>query len=134
MGSWPHTTSLSDSVAPAALPTAVEGALGPFRPLQPQETNIRPHPLITPVSPLAIVSFVFGLLAVCFTPPLASAGIAIITGLIARRQIRRAGGQLDGRRYALAGLVMGIISLGLSLLALAFYAVLWIINLTANGN
>jgi len=57
-------------------------------------------------STLAIVSLVAGLLGWTLLPWLGSFG-AIITGHMARAEIRRSAGAIDGNGLAIAGLVLG---------------------------
>ena len=57
-------------------------------------------------SPLAIISLVAGLLGWTLLPWLGSFG-AIITGHMARAEIRRSAGTIDGNGLAIAGLVLG---------------------------
>lgn len=57
-------------------------------------------------STLAIVSLVAGILGWTLLPWLGSIG-AIITGHMARSEIRRSAGAVDGNGYAIAGLVLG---------------------------
>lgn len=57
-------------------------------------------------STLAIVSLVAGLLGWTLLPWLGSLG-AIITGHMARAEIRRSAGAIDGNGLAIAGLVLG---------------------------
>lgn len=57
-------------------------------------------------STLAIVSLVAGILGWTLLPWLGSIG-AIITGHMARGEIRRSAGAIDGNGYAIAGLVLG---------------------------
>ncbi len=77
-------------------------------------------------STLAIVSLVFGILAWVLIP-IIGAIVAIITGHMARGEIRRSGGTLGGDGMAVAGLVLGYISLLLGLAALFF--VIFVIGL-----
>ena len=70
-------------------------------------------------SPLAIWSLVLGCLAVvlligCIGPLLAIP--AVICGHMAHSRIKRSGGTLSGASLALAGMITGYVSLGLSLL------------------
>lgn len=67
---------------------------------------------------MAIVSLVFGILA-WVALPVIGALVAVVTGHIARGQIRASRGQLQGDGLALVGLVLGYISIGLLLLVLA---------------
>ena len=66
-------------------------------------------------SPMAIVSLVAGLLGWTLAPWLGSI-IAIITGHLARAEIRREPSALDGDGLAIAGLVLGWSMIILSLL------------------
>jgi len=68
-------------------------------------------------SALAITALVTGILGWTFLPLLGSLA-AIITGHMARAEIRRSNGRLDGDGMAIAGLVLGWVVLGLSVLAL----------------
>ncbi len=69
-------------------------------------------------SPLAIISLVFGILS-WVALPIIGALIAIIAGHVARGQIRDSRGELQGDGLALAGLILGYLSIGLILLGLA---------------
>ena len=66
-------------------------------------------------SALAIVSLVCGILGVLPFPILASV-VAVITGHLARAEIRRAPERYEGDGMAVAGLVLGYLVLGLWLL------------------
>ena len=68
-------------------------------------------------STLAIVSLVTGLLGWSFVPWLGSI-VAVITGHLARTEIRREPERLEGDGMAVAGLVLGYAMLVLSLLGL----------------
>ncbi len=57
-------------------------------------------------STLAVVSLVAGILGWTLLPLIGSLG-AIITGHMARGEIRRSAGAIDGDGYAIAGLVLG---------------------------
>lgn len=66
-------------------------------------------------SPLAIVSLVSGLLGWTLAPWLGSI-IAIITGHMARAEIRREPESLEGDGFAIAGLVLGWSMIAISVL------------------
>jgi len=68
-------------------------------------------------SSLAIISLVSGLLGWTLAPWLGSI-IAIITGHMARSEIRKQPSQIDGDGFAIAGLVMGYLFIGLTVLTL----------------
>lgn len=67
---------------------------------------------------MAIISLVFGVLGWVALPVL-GALIAIVTGHMARGQIRESRGDLQGDGLAVAGLILGYLSIGLLLLVLA---------------
>jgi hypothetical protein len=79
-----------------------------------------PQPL--PTSSAAIVSVAAGVASWVLLPMLAAL-VAIVAGHMARGEIRRSGGQIQGDALALVGLVLGYINLLLGLaviLAIAF--------------
>jgi hypothetical protein len=86
------------------------GAPGGFG--QPQQT-----------SPLAIVSLVLGILSVPCCTFLVLGIAAVVTGVIARRQIDASQGRLKGNGMAMAGVVLGALAIVISL-------VYWILALT----
>ncbi|TVQ34297.1 MAG: DUF4190 domain-containing protein [Wenzhouxiangella sp.] len=61
-------------------------------------------------STLAIVSLIFGVLAWTFLPVIGNI-VAIITGHLARSEIRDSQGALQGDGLALAGLILGYLGL-----------------------
>jgi type II secretory pathway pseudopilin PulG len=61
------------------------------------------------VSTKAVLSMVFGILSLTCTCLLLGLP-ALILGLLAKRDIRRSGGQLSGTGFATAGIVLGIVS------------------------
>jgi hypothetical protein len=63
---------------------------------------------------MAIVSLVSGLLAWFMAPVLGSI-VAVITGHMARKQIRESGGLESGDGMAVAGLALGYVSLALAI-------------------
>lgn len=72
---------------------------------------------IRQTSNLAIVSLVSGILGWTLLPFLGSLA-AVITGHMARSEIRKSNGNLDGDGLAITGLVLGWISLGLLVVGL----------------
>lgn len=73
----------------------------------------------TPVrqtSTLALLSLIFGILGWTILP-FAGSLVAIVTGHMARSEIRRAPETYDGDGMAVAGLVMGYLVIALSVLA-----------------
>lgn len=69
-----------------------------------------------PTSPLAIVSLVAGILGWTLLPVL-GALVAIVTGHMARAEIRRANGAIVGDGLAIGGLLLGYVSIALAVLA-----------------
>ena len=77
-------------------------------------------PQVIPNSPLAITSLVSGILAWVVVPFIAAI-IAIVTGHMARGEIRRAGGRLSGDGMAIIGMVLGYAQLALIALGACFF-------------
>lgn len=71
-------------------------------------------PAQRPVNSLAIVSLVAGIAGYVLPHPFIAGIVAIITGHMARRQIRQTGE--SGSGLALAGLILGYVHLALSIL------------------
>ena len=71
-------------------------------------------------STLAVISLVSGILGWTFVPWLGSL-VAIITGHMARGEIRRSAATMEGDGMAIAGLVMGYAMLALSLLGILVF-------------
>ena len=122
LGNWVEVSNVpgllpEEAVAdPAAWQAArqAEAAGDPLAdPLAEPEPQARPGP---PLSPLAIASWVSGLLGL---PTCSLAGIpAVILGHMALRQIARSRGALSGRGLGLAGLIMGYASIGIAIVVL----------------
>ena len=70
-----------------------------------------------PNSSMAVVSLVAGILGWTFIPLLGSI-VAVITGHMAKKEIRESGGRLGGDGLATAGLILGYVSLGIGLVGL----------------
>jgi hypothetical protein len=73
-----------------------------------------------PTSGLAIASLVLGIGGVTILPLLGSI-VAIVLGYMARNDIRRRPGEVTGEGLALAGIVLGWISVGLAVLGLILF-------------
>ena len=69
----------------------------------------------TPTSALAIVSLVFGILAWVMLPVLGPI-VAVITGHMARAEIRRSESRIDGDGLAIGGLVLGYLQIAMLLI------------------
>jgi hypothetical protein len=72
-----------------------------------------------PTNTMAIVSLVSAILS-WFVFPIIGAIVAVITGHMARREIRESYGAQTGDGLAVAGLVIGYLNLALSCLSLVF--------------
>ena len=79
-------------------------------------------------SSLAIVSLVSGI-ASWFVLPLIGAIIAVITGHMAKKEIRESAGRLSGIEMANAGLVLGYVHLAVSFLAICVAIVIVLVAL-----
>jgi len=77
------------------------------------------HATSTPTTNgFAVTALILGILGWTMLPVLGSVG-AIVFGHMARGQIRRSHGVQDGDGLALAGLILGWVSVGLALLVVA---------------
>ncbi|MGS1079630.1 DUF4190 domain-containing protein [Pseudoxanthomonas beigongshangi] len=81
-------------------------------------------------STLAIISLIAGILGWTLLPFLGSIG-AIITGHMARAEIRREPQRLDGDGFAVAGLILGWVSaalwiIGILVFVLFFGGLVWL--------
>ena len=123
--------------APYSPPPGQPPAVPPYAPppVQPMAPNYGTLPMGYPpygyappparsLSTAAIVSFAFGVGAWILLPFIAAI-VAVISGHIARREIRASQGRLDGDGFAVAGLVLGYIHLLFA--ALALIALIWFI-------
>jgi Domain of unknown function (DUF4190) len=77
-------------------------------------------PQAIPNSPLAIASLVSGILAWVFLPFVAAI-IAIVTGHMARGEIRRSAGRFSGEGMAIIGMILGYSQLALIALGACFF-------------
>lgn len=74
------------------------------------------YPVEKTTSILAILSTISGA-ASFFVIPLIGAIAALITGYMAKSEIKKSNGTIEGEGFATAGIVMGWINIGLSLIA-----------------
>lgn len=86
---------------------------------------VNPAPvMVAKTNVLAIVALISGVVGLTFVPFLGSI-VAVVTGHMARKELRRTGEQGDG--LALAGLITGYVGIGLgvlvTVLVLAFFGV-----------
>ena len=76
-------------------------------------------PVHRTTSTMAVVSLVSGIAAWCMLPVIGSI-VAIVCGHLARGEIRRSQGQLDGDGLAVAGLVLGYVQIVMGVLLVLF--------------
>ncbi len=76
-----------------------------------------PAPYNPPNSSMAIVSLIAGILGLTFFPVIGGI-VAVVTGPMAKKEIRESGGVLGGEGLATAGIVLGWISIGLAVLGI----------------
>jgi hypothetical protein len=81
-----------------------------------------PQPVV-PNSSMAIVSLVMGILGWTILPTLGSI-VAIITGHMAKNEIRKSNGTLGGDGMATAGLILGYVNLAVFLCVCLFFVLL----------
>lgn len=74
-------------------------------------------PAIVPTSNMAIISLAAGVLGLTLVPFIGSI-VAVITGPMARREIKEGKGSLEGDGLALAGLILGWVGIGLTAFAI----------------
>lgn len=132
---------------PQALPPTAFGQPSIAPPTSPQSLPQQPMPLgqpgyqqqmpgaylpqAVPNSNLAIISLVSGIIAWVMLP-LLGALVAVITGHMARNEIRNANGTLSGDGLATIGLVLGYAQLALTVLAVcAGVVILVVLGLSA---
>ena len=74
---------------------------------------------------LALVSLISGVLGWFMAPVIASI-VAVVTGHMARKQIRQSGGREDGDGLAIGGLVLGYTSLVLGIIGIVFVILIFV--------
>ncbi len=92
------------------------------------ESSLQVSPAIKPNSTLAIASLVLGILGWLALPGIGGL-IAVVTGHMAKSEIRQSNGQLAGDGMATAGLILGYTSIVLGICACTiiflFPAAIW---------
>jgi hypothetical protein len=111
---------------PAAKAAASEAA--PAAPAAPTVTVVSSEKTNT----LSIVALVSGIVGLTFIPFLASI-VAVVTGHMARAEVRRTGEQGGG--LALAGLIMGYVGIGLAVIVISLlFAFLGVVIASGMGS
>jgi hypothetical protein len=124
---WVSLEKIEGLVWPGPPAIPVPG-LPPAQMRSPVPLNAGPYPAPNPrpTSGLAITSLITGILSITFVVPLISSIVAIVTGHMARAEIKRTNGSLGGDGMAVAGLVTGYGGLGI---IVAGFAILLIFGL-----
>jgi hypothetical protein len=78
-------------------------------------------------STLALVSLIAGIVGL-FAVPIFGSIVAVVTGHMAKKEIREGGGMVSGDGLATAGLVLGYIGVGIAVLGICA-VVLWFLFL-----
>jgi hypothetical protein len=94
-----------------------------------EQINTPPMAPMPPVMPhnstLAIVSLISGIVGWTFIPFIGSI-VAIITGHMAKNEIKKGNGMVTGNGMATAGLVLGYIAVGVAVCVCIVYAGIFI--------
>jgi hypothetical protein len=91
-----------------------QGGMPPLQPGMPGPMYLAP-----PTSGMAIASLVIGI-ASFLVLPLVGHILALVFGYMARNEIKASNGRVAGDGYATAGIILGYIGIGLSVLAVVF--------------
>ncbi len=81
---------------------------------------VPPNPTTKRESTLAIVSLITGILGWTLLPFISSI-VAVITGHMAKKEIRESGGNMSGDGMATAGLILGYTMIGLAILGIILF-------------
>jgi hypothetical protein len=101
--------------------------------IQPVVVPPQESPAVPQNSGKAIVSLVFGILGFILLPLIAGI-VAVVTGYSAKREIRESAGRLKGEDMATAGIILGWVNLGLTVLGVCIGLVIVLGVFTALGN
>lgn len=104
------------------IPVSDDLPAGPPLPTPPPPAPLPPHVPATQTSGMAVASLVMGLAGWTIIPFIGSV-LAIVFGYAARKEIRQRPDELSGEGMAVAGLVLGWIMVGLSVLALCLVGI-----------
>jgi hypothetical protein len=88
-----------------------------------------PVPPVQTTSTLAIISLVSGIVS-WFILPFIAAVAAVITGHMAKTEIKKSSGMLGGNGLATAGLILGYVQLGLGLCICVVVGVMLALGMT----
>jgi hypothetical protein len=85
-----------------------------------------------PNSTMAIISLIAGICGWTILPTIGSL-VAIITGHMAKSEIKNSGGAIGGDGMATAGLVLGYAAIGIAICAVCVFVVLPLLGLSIFG-
>lgn len=85
--------------------------------------------VVSQTSTMALISLIMGILS-WFVLPIIGAIVAVITGHLAKREIRESLGRLTGDGMATVGLVLGYLNLGLAILGSCAGVILFLLGLS----
>jgi hypothetical protein len=85
-------------------------------------------PYATPNSNNAIVSLIAGILGLTLLPTLGSI-VALITGYMAKKEIRASGGSVGGEGLATGGIILGWIGVALTVIGICVAGVIFLVPL-----
>ncbi len=105
------------SDTPQQVPSPSNDPVPPLGAPRPWPAPAQPQGTATSNSGLAVASLVLGILSMLCAGIL-TAVPAVITGHMARGEIRRSGGRTGGDGMALTGLILGYVTIGLTVVAL----------------
>jgi hypothetical protein len=88
-----------------------------------------PYQPVSQTSTLALVSLISGIVS-WFLVPFLGAIVAVITGHMAKKEIRENLGRLTGDGLATAGLVLGYLQLGISLLCICGFLAMMVFGIS----
>ena len=80
----------------------------------------------------ALTSMICGIISMVVIQPI-TAILALIFGYMALREVKRSSGQVDGHGMAVAGIVMGYIGIGFTVLLIALYVVYFVVIISTLG-
>ena len=92
---------------------------------EPRELSRPPPREVPPLTGLAVISLVFGIVSMVSALLLIPAVCAVIAGHLAIHKIRHANRELGGHRLAVTGLIMGYVSILIFSVMMVAFIVLW---------
>lgn len=127
----PSTAGQPTQVLPSAVPPPPPSLIMPNSPNQPP-TMYTGYPMTAApvINTVAIVSLILGIVGWILPIGLIALG-AVISGHIARNQIRQSNGTMTGDKLALAGMILGYIQIGLVVVGICGFIALIVVAAVA---